>query len=58
MNGHFNTANLNFYSVLSFYRDEERLTYVKLLKYGDCKRNVKRCKRDVNKDIALNACSV
>ena len=31
VNGHFNTANPNFCSVLSFYRDEERLAFVKRL---------------------------
>ena len=32
----------NFYSVLSFCRDEERFAYVRLLKYDKCKPNVER----------------
>jgi hypothetical protein len=53
VNSHFNSANPNFYSVLSFYRDEERLAYVKLLKYDQCKPNVERAKRDIVKDLHL-----
>ena len=42
VNSHLNSANPNFYSVLSFYRDEERFAYVRLLKYDQCKAIVER----------------
>ena len=43
----------DFYSVLSFCRDEERFAYVRLVKYDKCKPNVKRAKRDIVKDLNL-----
>ena len=51
VNSHFNSANPNFYSVLSFYRDEERLAYVKLL----CMINVNLMLRE-RSGILLRIC--